>query len=169
MKLCKFCGKEIDEKRIYCSRSCRNKANPRQGHEEPHIPKICEICGKEFLATRRDRKYCSDSCNWTARRRRQPQRLRPDQTYWRKHRQEVLDRQNGLCWLCCGEIGPSTTFEVHHLQGDHDPRSDDVIALHRGCHNQFHKVDLLIVNGQIVYRAQIHDQVLRRLKEITND
>ncbi len=167
MRTCKRCGKELrQEQKTYCSRSCRNKDNPRQFVETATIPKTCLICGKDFLAKRKDRKYCSDQCNWKARQQRAPKRVRPDQTYWRKHRHEVLETQEGKCWLCLKEIGSDSGFNVHHLKGDHDPRSDDVIALHRECHIHFHKVNLVIINGEITFESSILSQVKERLKRI---
>jgi len=140
LKTCKFCGKEIDEKRTYCSRACRNKANPRRFTEEPHVEKVCVQCGKPFLSRRTNRLYCSNACNWKTRTERKPRRAFPDQTYWQKRRDTIRNGQQNLCWLCHKEL--PARFDVHHLQGDHDVRISPVAALHKKCHTKMHKITL---------------------------
>ena len=163
MQNCKYCGKELTEKqKRYCSRSCRNKDNPRQATEKATIPKTCEICGKAFLAKRKDRKYCSDTCNWKARLQRQPRRPQPGQTYWRKHRFEVLERQDDKCWLCQKTIDMEEKFAVHHLKGDHDPFSDDVVALHSSCHNLMHQVSIIIDGDRLCFLGQAFEFLSNR-------
>ena len=169
MKTCKYCGNEITGTgKVYCSRACRNRANPRQAKETAKLEKVCEVCGKTFMAKRRDRLYCSKNCNWKARQLRKPRGEQPDQTFWRKHRGEVLEGQKGLCWLCQEPITEGI-YDVHHLQGDHDPRSDDVVALHKSCHSLFHKVTLVIQNGNIEFQTPILGQVQDRIREKENN
>ena len=164
---CKHCGVEIDEryiKRVYCSRSCRNKANPRRAVEVPKLPKICVVCGKSFLAKRSDCKYCSGTCRDKARYLRKPRQSRSMQTYWRGRRHFVLEKQDGLCWLCQKPIAPESGFNVHHLEGDHDPMNENVVALHRGCHTQLHGVSLIVKDGEITFESPVIEQVRERIK-----
>jgi len=165
MKTCQFCGKPlVGQQQKFCSRSCHNKGQPRQFKELPHIPKVCAICGKSFLATRCDRKYCSNTCRERQRQLRRPRKPKADQTLWRKRRHEIWEKQHGLCWLCEKPMERDEGFNVHHLTGDHDPRSNDVVALHRACHTQFHKVSLIVENSVIRFESPIIEQVSRKLR-----
>jgi hypothetical protein len=64
---------ELSElQRMLCSDSCR-RAYQNQVRKEKRAEerkKICEVCSKEFTATRRDAKTCSDGCKQKAYRRR---------------------------------------------------------------------------------------------------
>ena len=65
--ICKFCGKEFDEKgaKKYCSEECVKKSRLQRLY--PKIEKICAWCNKEFKPSKSDQKYCSFRCMYTAR------------------------------------------------------------------------------------------------------
>jgi RNA-directed DNA polymerase len=51
----------------------------------------------------------------------------------------LLQQQHGRCAGCKLFFGPEDLIEVHHLNGDHnDPRSTNLTAIHRHCHDQIH-------------------------------
>lgn len=141
---CISCGKPIERKqnKLYCSRSCRNKHLTRKDMEEkPKYPKVCAVCGKEFLARRPNRKYCSDECNWKAQweKQRKPKYPRPQGTLWKERRVQVCKAQKNKCWLCGERF--SGCFDLHHLvHGDHSVESSSVVALCKKCHNHIHRV-----------------------------
>jgi hypothetical protein len=58
--------------RAFCSNACQRdyKAQLRREQRAKARKKICEVCDKEFTATRRDTKTCSDGCRQKAYRRR---------------------------------------------------------------------------------------------------
>jgi hypothetical protein len=78
-QLCAYCERLMvlplklsSLRRTFCSDPCqrayRNQLRKEERAEERK--KVCEICGKEFTATRRDAKTCSDGCKQKAYRRR---------------------------------------------------------------------------------------------------
>lgn len=79
---CAFCDVEFQpntRKRIYCSKSCKNKAIYWKAKKrKPFEPLIieCAFCGVEFEAKRITKKYCSDLCNWKAQNRKRKLRRR---------------------------------------------------------------------------------------------
>lgn len=75
---CKFCGKLFEKtsnSQKYCSESCKNEAKKLQdsanSHKtyirnkslKPQIPSTCEYCGKQFIKTHGNQKYCSKTCS----------------------------------------------------------------------------------------------------------
>jgi hypothetical protein len=58
--------------RTFCSEPCRNDYHNQLRKEKrtEERKKVCEVCGKEFAATRRDQKTCSGGCRQKAYRRR---------------------------------------------------------------------------------------------------
>jgi predicted amidophosphoribosyltransferase len=63
---CKDCGKELEnEKAIYCPecRKKRRKISHLKCQKKRRMKyTICPVCGKEFLITKDNRKYCCSSC-----------------------------------------------------------------------------------------------------------
>ena len=147
MKRCLNCGKEIPKRNAtYCSRACRNKHLVRRDFEEnPKYPRTCKVCGKEFLAKRPNRMYCSVACNKHAEYRRRVGPRRASQSkIWRAKRMKVFLQQEGKCWLCDKDIA-DVTFNLHHTTpGDHEDESDDVVALCVPCHSNIHKVTVYL-------------------------
>jgi len=67
VRTCLECGKEFDKvkRQIYCSRKCSNLHRQREyrgKHKKPDIIRKCQYCGKEFVATRKDKIYCNPKC-----------------------------------------------------------------------------------------------------------
>jgi len=78
-QLCAHCERpmvsrlELSElRRTYCSDPCRQayRNQLRKEQRAKERKKVCEGCGEEFTATRRDAKTCSDGCKQKAYRRR---------------------------------------------------------------------------------------------------
>lgn len=76
-KVCPQCGKKFyaeHGKRRYCSEFCHQQANYKAHRDrivnsrEPILPKICAVCGKEFMPFRNDKriKYCNELCKMYA-------------------------------------------------------------------------------------------------------
>jgi len=88
---CPVCGRSFyvnsyRQQRRYCSVTCRNKAQwqrVRERKERLKKPKRCEVCGKEFMPTRRDNRYCSRYCTDAASRARNE-----------RNREAVIERAN---------------------------------------------------------------------------
>lgn len=65
--LCETCGKDMGNcspSRKYCSPGCERKARKIRAAEKKSgniRPKICPVCGKEFIP-KRNEKYCSPEC-----------------------------------------------------------------------------------------------------------
>ena len=84
-RTCAICGTLVERtaRALYCSRRCAKRADylrhieqrraaERQRH--PHVvhsPRTCALCGQPFTPLRRDRSYCSDTCQERAWRQRQ--------------------------------------------------------------------------------------------------
>lgn len=83
-KVCKWCGKEFKAAgpRIYCSRICANLAELEKRKErykkkhsklpvfkdkpEEERKRICQHCGKEFVAEYAVQRYCTTACQKAA-------------------------------------------------------------------------------------------------------
>lgn len=165
-RICGFCGKElVRTQKRFCSRACRNRFYLHPGREQPHIERVCQTCGAKFLATRPTRKFCGDQCknksSWAKKLTRMGGRKpRPDQTFWRNQRPQVLARQDGCCWLCGERIDGA--YDVHHLDGDKNPRSELLGAFHPGCHNRMHKVSILFDGSTLRLEGSALDVLKRR-------
>lgn len=52
--------------RKYCSNDCKLKAQyarkNKQYQDKEKTKRICDFCGKEYIITRKDNRYCSDKC-----------------------------------------------------------------------------------------------------------
>jgi hypothetical protein len=79
IKQCVHCGCdfEIDEsnhherKREYCSKKCIHKAQYKRKKGAPVlIEKVCEECGKTYIAKRHDSVTCGRDCNYERNRKR---------------------------------------------------------------------------------------------------
>ncbi len=78
-QLCAHCERPMVERldlsgpqRTFCSDHCRHEYHNqlRKVRRVGDRKKICEVCGEEFTATRRDAKTCSGECRQKAYRRR---------------------------------------------------------------------------------------------------
>ena len=64
---CPVCGNEfvtyIKNARKYCSDDCKHKADYKRKRKRQYpMPRVCDICGKEFMATHWHSRYCSEFC-----------------------------------------------------------------------------------------------------------
>src|ERR1700683_895115 len=127
-KNCIQCGKEFKTRastaRVqHCSKPCGDKTKS----ERSLMPKICMMCGKEFLSQPfRNVKCCSEECQRNARRRKK-QKHGPDGWYRQSKTGYVCRGRNGKTELqhrCVMEqhLGrPLKTLEnVHHKNGIKD-------------------------------------------------
>lgn len=64
IKECLVCGKKFDgpSYKKYCGSKCRRKEDSKKRQHPPEM-KVCDVCGKEFLAFSMRRKTCSDECS----------------------------------------------------------------------------------------------------------
>jgi hypothetical protein len=78
-QLCAYCERPMvsrlalsELRRTLCSDTCRlaYQNQMRKEKRAKERSKVCEVCGEEFTATRRDSKTCSDGCRQKAYRRR---------------------------------------------------------------------------------------------------
>jgi hypothetical protein len=77
-RACVACGRKVvlerrrGRMRVFCSPWCEGTYyNRRRSKREQYLrEKVCEVCGEEFTATRRDAKTCSPACKQKAYRRR---------------------------------------------------------------------------------------------------
>jgi len=78
-QLCAYCERPMVSRlelsaleNAFCCNACQRtyKAQLRREQRAEARKKICEVCGEEFTATRRDAKTCSDRCKQKAYRRR---------------------------------------------------------------------------------------------------
>ena len=56
---------------LFCGPNCRAKFYRQEAAEGRSRACTCENCGKEFITTRSDVKYCSDDCRYAAQIKRQ--------------------------------------------------------------------------------------------------
>lgn len=162
---CLNCGRELPTRnRSYCSRACRNKHLTRKDMaEEPKYRKICENCGKEFLARRPTRKYCSNKCNYEVQgRKKRKRRPRPKGAIWQETREKIYSDYNGRCWLC--EEPLPDRWAGHHLdEGDVDPASKRVVPLCPTCHYWIHSITVSVdKDGRLFYYGKALDLLRRK-------
>jgi endogenous inhibitor of DNA gyrase (YacG/DUF329 family) len=79
MQLCAHCERPMVSsldlsalRRTFCSDRCKEAYHDQLRKEKraEELKKVCEICGKTFIATRRDAKTCSAGCKQKAYRQR---------------------------------------------------------------------------------------------------
>jgi hypothetical protein len=79
MQLCAHCERPMVSsldlsalRRTFCSDRCKEAYHDQLRKEKraEELKKMCEVCGEEFTATRRDAKTCSDGCKQKAYRQR---------------------------------------------------------------------------------------------------
>lgn len=66
----------------------------------------------------------------------------------------MYEKQKGRCWLCGKEMGEHR-FDVHHLRNDHDPFSEDIVAMCKGCHTSMHKVTAIVEGNKIRFEGEV--------------
>lgn len=118
-KTCPICGKVFEAsgyaiKRIYCGDKCLKAAMKKRRAEErleqppnavvdwidPSEIKICPVCKENFVATRKNQKYCSEKCKGKAKRQREEERAMKGPTKTNASLSEIarLARENGMTY-----------------------------------------------------------------------
>ena len=68
---CKHCGEKflsVKKVRVYCSKSCKGKAQYGNGRRITHARTLnCALCGQEFVANANNARFCSKRCGNRAR------------------------------------------------------------------------------------------------------
>ena len=163
---CKHCGKVlVGQQEVFCSTACRNKFYVTSDMLEAKIPKTCVVCGKKFLAFRKNARFCSRGCiekNHHKRRYvKSPQVGRAQGPQWKKRRRDVFDAHGGVCWLC--EKPLIGRYQVHHLDyGDRAVQSQRVVPLHGSCHLSIHRVTVCVAEDGTL---SFHGKALDLIKE----
>lgn len=73
---------------MYCSPNCRAKFYRQEAAKERSREIACENCGKTFITTRSDVKYCCDECRYEGQLK--GQRIRNAENRAKKKEQAVL-------------------------------------------------------------------------------
>ena len=128
-KVCEVCGKEYETLQPYqktCSPECRKKKDAAYQklyrevyHDEllekakdyrnlPKVKKICEVCGKEFVTTYRNKKTCSPEC----------QKKRKDayyKMYHKVHHDEFSPKNIAHCYMSNWQHEESLTWNFEKV------------------------------------------------------
>jgi len=122
MKECKNCGKEIDDKRIFCSYNCRNKFNnknldyskisktlkSRFELEYENNKKHCKECLKELPYDKRHNTFCNNICSSFYNNRELKNKNTYDEIKKKKNKkisESLIGRGNGKIGLECQFCG----------------------------------------------------------------
>jgi hypothetical protein len=159
IKICKYCKKEFNGRSssVYCSRACRNKANPNVMTKE-HRRKISDSMKGKNLGEKNgmySKKGKLSPTYGTKRTDECKKRLSemkiglyngennpnwkggisdyPYPEYWTKElKTKIRKRDNFVCQIC-GCVG----YQVHHIDYDKDNCSENnLITLCRSCHSK---------------------------------
>jgi hypothetical protein len=159
---CAWCGKEFlkrtpgQKKKQYCDRRCRTKKlrNDREIERASEPPKVCVVCSKEFRPHKLAKNiqlYCSDKCKIKEQYRRHPslRQNRKGQASFSASKKVVLERDGNRCTLC----DSTYKLNVHHRDnsgGSEYPNNnpDNLATLCRKHHHQFHRINLVYVDGE---------------------
>ena len=139
---CNICGKaiyrrpfQIESRPVYCSQACAGKAQRK--------PRVCPVCGKEFLADRSEQKTCSHACanvNRTGMRYRLSSRPKKDKADDSRTLKKRLIEERGPRCERCGYSNVDILV-VHHIirrsdGGTNDPENLQVVC--PNCHAEIH-------------------------------
>lgn len=115
------CGERERNPRVWCSESCRigayraandayrarSKEQNRLRSRETYVPTShdlkCVVCGVEFAARWKSRKFCSESCRFRNTRRARSGRMRAGLRSPYSYEQVVM-KSAGRCALCAGRV-----------------------------------------------------------------
>lgn len=164
---CPVCGRRTPKKTMkYCSKKCR--ASQR---EKELAPKLCSICGSEFLPKSSRTVYCSRACANKAHSRRMRgagnSHYKTGTSYadwFRKMRPIILERDRHECVAC----GKTEKLIVHHV--DHVPSHNEahnLITLCATCHAVHHKSKVSPfpwLKKLALWRPMTHQQIMKAIK-----
>lgn len=136
-KECQFCGKPFiaDSREVnrgnakYCSLSCSGKAPKQLQYKQ-----ICKHCGKEFMSSSKNAKYCSDSCkqkNYRARQKSLSENGTSIKNYYKVF-------ENIPCELCSWD---KTSRDLHHIievSNGGTNELNNLICVCPNCHRMIH-------------------------------
>ena len=177
--ICPVCKTEFHKKvykqvqSVYCSQRCAYKGRSlgytKRVVKKPYdckrkIPKICQVCQKEYIYRKTTQKYCSRKCFVIAHRQNMLGKKNPsyiDGSSYRKRgwrgddwetlRQEIYKRDNYICCDCSVKcIGKrdatKNTFnriiQCHHIKNYKESRNNNknnLVTLCLKCHLTRHK------------------------------
>ena len=183
---CGFCGKEFtspDQRKKYCSKKCNVSTQNKKRPTTKEDKRECPQCGESFSPMQKrgvGKTFCSSKCKSKfAYRKNHKEILEQNKVYSENsiisvNRKEAIKRDGYTCQLCKHRMFPSKWSEgrylvVHHRDGscEKEIRNHDVenlITLCAICHREFHKLDLIFINGEYFVRGKIFG--LLGLKEV---
>lgn len=154
---CIRCGAPVKKGQKYCQACLQDARRWKSGTGKQPIKKLCEFCGKPFLAAHRGHgiyaRFCCMDCknafhsasmkaeanvrfkNWADRRRNKGS----VQKAYRALRHSVLERDGFSCVLC----GETENLTVHHV--NLNPESNEMrnlVTLCRKCHEEAHRQEV---------------------------
>jgi len=150
-RLCVYCGESFEVKQseddVCCSFKCRNaRAKTESWPTRKKQLRQCLQCGKEFWRKpsqilRRGGRYCSNNCQWRAKRSEFPPPAPGfyNSTYWYEIRRAVLERDGNACTKC-GFDGRG--LHIHHIIEKRNGGGEDfvnLVTLCNPCHQKTHK------------------------------
>ena len=114
------------------------------------MKKFCSICNIRLINT--NEKYCSVCAVKANNRHKEYKLYRKDKeeqkfynsTNWRKKREHIKDRDNGLCLVCLYNKEIKSMDTVHHIEELKDNWNrrydeDNLISVCESCHQKIHK------------------------------
>ena len=99
--------------------------------------KKCEYCGREFAVNRRNKRYCRDTCQKIASKKRQSNWKDVKRTYQREY---AYRKHKGSYCECCGFIPKHPCqLDVHHVDQNRKNNSiENLMTLCANCHRLVH-------------------------------
>jgi len=105
-KVCFYCAIEFEayfyngNKQKFCSANCKTEHAKGKIERLPTKPIVCKFCNIDFLATRKDKKFCSNDC-----------RMNYHKQNWRSDTQEERNSVKKSCPICDKEFTPKKTMK----------------------------------------------------------
>lgn len=132
MVVCNICGREFvktSNSQKYCSDDCKARAKKLQDRHnsrrtyilnkisKPSITATCEYCGREFIKTHGNQKYCSEICSENKNR-----ELNADAANKYYHHNKKLRGGDKVWGLGSGSLGPhrheDSDLELEKVQNE---------------------------------------------------
>lgn len=109
---CQGCGVSLDQQlkagrpRSYCSRKCASDLRTRKLTAARRVPKLCAVCGSEFIFSNKSKKYCSEECRLVMNRQLAHER-------WNVEKATRPATKSWVCQWCGGEIIVHISYTGH--------------------------------------------------------